>query len=102
METHENKFRKVESEMVTNRPVVKWVEIALKLLDVWWGTDLFKALCVIGKYKHFIDKVEEGKSLMNIKNNKGPKMLPWGTPKITDKQLDGQLLTDTHWVLLLK
>ena len=79
METHENKFRNVESEMVTNRPVVKWVKITLKLLDVWWGTD-FLMHFVSSANMSILDKVEEGKSLMNIKNNKRPRMLPWGTP----------------------
>ena len=51
--------------------------------------------------KHFVlsanisvwDVIAEGKSLMN---NKGPSMLPCGTPEITDKQLDKLLLTETH------
>jgi len=101
METHENKFRNVESEMVTNRPVVKWVKITLKLLDVWWGTNFLKHFVSLANMS-ILDKVEEGKSLMNIKNNKMLRMLPWGTPEITDKQPDRQLLTDTHWVLLFK
>ena len=27
--------------------------------------------------------VESGRSLINIRNNKGPKMEPWGTPNMT-------------------
>ena len=44
------------------------------------------------------DVIEEGKSLMKTKNNKGPSILSRGTPEITESWLDHLLLTGTHWV----
>ena len=38
----------------------------------------------------------EGRSFIYTKKNKGPSILPWGTPDNTGKQLDRLLFIETH------
>ena len=48
------------------------------------------------------DVTIDGRSLINIKKSKGPRILPCGTPEITSKVPDRWLPTETHWVLLCR
>ena len=44
---------------------------------------------VVGKLKSLTLKLRfEGKSLMKVKNNKGPSTVPWGTPEVTSVQAE--------------
>ena len=45
---------------------------------------------------------DKSMSLMKNKNNKGPKMDPWGTPQLTIEESGSSLFIVTRWVLLSK
>ena len=60
-------------------------------------------MVVSSAYKSTADIVscsDKGKSFMKSKNNKGPKMVPWGTPQFTVDESDSSLFIATRWVLL--
>jgi len=42
---------------------------------------------------------QDRRSLMNMANNKGPRMLPWGTLDNTGTKSDAELLMHTYWCL---
>ena len=54
-------------------------------------------MIVSSAYKSTADIVscsDKGKSLMKSKNNKGPKIDPWGTPQFTVEESDSSLFID--------
>jgi len=38
----------------------------------------------------------DGRSFIKTRKGKGPRMLPWGTPEITDRRFDKQSSIETH------
>ena len=49
-----------------------------------------------------VDIKLSGRSFMYIKNSKGPKIEPWGTPDLIGDQLEDCPLSKTRWYLLFK
>jgi len=47
----------------------------------------------------FEDDADVGRSLTNIKNNSGPRILPWGTPEITGSWSEMEPFMVTHCIL---
>ena len=62
-------------------------------------SDCCSYIVVSSAYKSTKDIVscnDKGRSLMKSKNNKGPKIDPWGTPQLTTDEADNSLFITTR------
>ena len=62
-------------------------------------SDCCSYMVVSSAYKSTKDIVsfnDKGRSLMKSKNNKGPKIDPWGTPQLTNYEADNSLFIATR------
>ena len=49
-----------------------------------------------------LERSPSERSLIQIKNNNGPRMEPWGTPRMTFVHMETWPLRTTHYLLLIK
>ena len=95
---HHIAFDRLKSHTPLPCPGTQSINILLKFHCVFFILNFTIANSVISK-KSYSDSISDEMSFMYRENNKGPRMVPWGTPDKTGAQSDFTPFTTTRWCL---